>query len=82
MIKLILRSGLYYIPRERKRARVQSVSGKARIRSVSEIGAEPKLERNKERSKSVSALGISPAADISRLWAGSWIRGTGVGPPA
>lgn len=83
MIKLILRSGLYYIPRERKRARVQSVSGKARIRSVSEIGAEPNLERDKERSKatfekqSVSALGISPTADISRLWAGSWIRGTG-----
>lgn len=33
-----LQYNLYLIPRERKRARVQSVSGKVRIRSVSEIG--------------------------------------------
>ena len=74
MIKLILRSGLYYIPRERKRARVQSVSGKAGIRSASGTGAGPKLER---KSIYRGALKLSPAADISRLWAGSWIRGTG-----
>lgn len=35
----------YHVPRERKRARVQSVSGKAGIRSVSGTGAGPKLER-------------------------------------
>lgn len=79
MIKPILRSDLYYIPRERKRARVQSVSGKVRIRSVSGTGAGPKLER---KSVYGGALGLSPAADINRLWAGSWIRGTGEGPPA
>lgn len=79
MSKPILQSGLYYIPRERKRARVQSVSGKARIQSVSGTGAEPKLER---KSIYGGALELSPAADISRLWAGSWIRGIRVGPPA
>ena len=69
----------YLIPRERKRARVQSVSGKAGIRSVSGTGARPKLER---KSIYEDALEISPAADISRLWAGSWIRGVWERPPA
>ncbi len=58
----------YLIPRERKRARVQSVSGKAGIRSVSGTGAGPKLER---KSIYGGALEISPAAGISRPWAGS-----------
>ena len=58
----------YLIPRERKRARVQSVSGKAGIRSVSGIGAEPNLER---KSIYGDALELSPAAGISRPWAGS-----------
>ena len=69
----------YLIPRERKRARVQSVSGKAGIRSASGTGAEPKLER---KSIYEDALKLSPAADISRPWVGSWIRGTRERPPA